>query len=182
MSNVWKDAEGRDWEFRVDTMSVVRIKQKTGKNIARIGDDNDDENVLGEILDDPVFFFEVAECILRDKLDERGMTAVDFFNAMTTEDDMMESARACVEGVLSFFPMPKRTPLLKAFRLTWKLGREREALEVGKVAAELADEKLEAIVTRCMDTAEAEAMERRKRRRKNEKQFKTGATNTGTTD
>ncbi len=125
------DTDGREWVFTVDVFHIQRCKRETGVHLAKLFEPEDQEKpgmTLGEVIDDPVLFFDVCCSLLQDQMKSRDVSAEELGKALGDEERVAEAVRALIDGIIEFFPERKRRVYRAALSKIWKLGKEKQEI------------------------------------------------------
>jgi len=104
------DTLGRDWNICVNVGTVRRAKDETGIDILALMDfpkKDGEQTPLQVLTADPMKVVGVVAAICEGQLKERGIDAVAFAEAFTGET-LEKATDALLEGVVDFFPQPRR--------------------------------------------------------------------------
>ena len=129
----WKDTAGREWVFVCNVLTMARVKKECGVDLTKAISEG--STVIEDVIGDVAVFFDVVTTLLRDQMNDRGVSLEDLGASINDEDVVTEVAKALVEGIINFFPPNRREPLKRAFRKLWDLSKEQHNLEAEKAIA-----------------------------------------------
>lgn len=105
MTHAFKDAEGREWQLKLNVGSLTRARDLAD---VKLGDGVE----LARIADDPALFGRVLYALLKPQIDEKGISPEDFAEAF--DGDVVQAAtEALMEEICLFTPPAKRAMLRK---------------------------------------------------------------------
>jgi hypothetical protein len=106
------DTQGNAWTVDVNYSSLRRVKGITGIDLTKLVDPKAD--VLGQLTSDQFILFDCLVAVLQPQLDEKGVTAEQFGDALD-EESADKAAVALIEAIIDFFQEGKRMLLKRAF-------------------------------------------------------------------
>lgn len=96
----FKDFSGREWQLRIDTTVIRRVRDKHGIDLAKI---LSSQTELNRLADDVVLLVDVLYAICEPQANTRQIDAESF--AIGLSGDSIESAtHALMEAIIDFFP------------------------------------------------------------------------------
>ena len=112
----FKDKIGRQWICRVDVAAIRRVRALCNLDLANSivvhPDGTADTNVLQALASDPCLLVDTVFAVCKDQADRLAVTDVQFAEGL--DGDTIEAATlALMEGIVEFFPLPKRRLLTK---------------------------------------------------------------------
>jgi hypothetical protein len=112
----FKDKLGRQWICRVDVAAIRRVRALCNLDLANSivvhPDGTADTNVLQALASDPCLLVDTVFAVCKDQADRLAVTDVQFAEGL--DGDTIEAATlALMEGIVEFFPLPKRRLLTK---------------------------------------------------------------------
>jgi hypothetical protein len=115
------DTTGRVWTISITVDTVRRVRNTTNIDLLEVAGGP----LIERLVSDPVLLCDVLFAVLRPEAEAKGVTDADFGRALAG-DAIDAATSALLEGLVAFFPTPKRRVLAKALeKLTaW----QREAL------------------------------------------------------
>lgn len=146
----FKDKLGRQWICRVDIAAIRRVRALCNVDLANSiivhPDGSVDTDVLQRLSEDPCLLVDSIFAVCKEQADKQGVTDTQFAEAF--DGDTIEAATvALLEGVIEFFPLPKRRLLT---RLLAQIRQRRQQAE--KMLAEIeADGTLDSILESAAD-------------------------------
>jgi hypothetical protein len=154
---VFRDAKGRDWTVVVDTTTVKPVRESLQIDLL-----DTSGRTLERLADEPALLVDVLWVLCRDEAKERGVTDIQFGQALVG-DSIDAATAALMEAVTDFFPSRKRDVLRRAAAMAERVRQkgtdmalakienpELEAKLLATMEAEM-DEKLQTLVTRLGD-------------------------------
>jgi hypothetical protein len=106
------DRPGRSWTVEINYTSLRRIKAATGIDLTRLVDPRSD--VMSRLTDNPFVLFDCLVALLQPQLNEKGLTADQFGEALD-EETAEHASVALIEATIDFFPERRRMLLKRAF-------------------------------------------------------------------
>jgi len=130
----FRDNQGRTWAIDVNVDAVKRVRQLLDVDLLKAAEGE----LLAKLAGDPVMLVDVIYAICKPEVDRQDITNEDFGRAMAG-DAIERATEALLEGLVDFFPNPKRAPLKKA------LGKLRtlEALALTRANRMLDSDRME---------------------------------------
>jgi len=132
---VFKDRDGRDWHADVTIASVRRVRD-SGIGVDLLDVTDQTKNVVERLLDDPVLLVAVLHEVCRPEIEQRGVTADGFGEALSDGEVIDAATTALLDSLAHFIPSHRgramATAAVQAMRLTDDLGLTEtisEALE-----------------------------------------------------
>lgn len=112
----FKDKIGRQWICRVDVAAIRRVRALCNLDLANSivvhPDGTADTSVLQALASDPCLLVDTVFAVCKDQADRLAVTDVQFAEGL--DGDTIEAATlALMEGIVEFFPLPKRRLLTK---------------------------------------------------------------------
>jgi hypothetical protein len=154
---VFRDAKGRDWTVVVDTTTVKPVRESLQIDLL-----DTSGRTLERLADEPALLVDVLWVLCRDEAKERGVTDIQFGQALVG-DSIDAATAALMEAVTDFFPSRKRDVLRRASAMAERVRQKGTDLALAKIEnpeleakllatmeAEM-DEKLRTLVTRIGD-------------------------------
>lgn len=130
----FNDSEGRSWNVRVTVSTVRAVRDALDVDLM--------EAVEGKLLDrlssDPVLLVDVLYVVCRTEADGRGVTDMQFGEAMAG-DAIEHATMAFLEAIVDFFPNPRdRQNMRKVMAATFKaMDKARDLIENRLASGEL---------------------------------------------
>lgn len=107
--NKFVDATGREWAVEVNVATIKRVRSLAGVNLLEV--------VEGELIErlsgDPVLLCDVLCAVCRPQA-QREDVSDEAFGEGLAGDAIAEATAALIEGLVAFFPEPRRRLLEKA--------------------------------------------------------------------
>lgn len=105
----FKDSEGREWRVAVTVTAVKRVRDIAGVDLLGVADGK----LLEDLINDPVKLVDTVYALCEPQAQERGVSDAQFGEAMAGEA-IDAATEALLEGLVGFFPNPKRRALRAA--------------------------------------------------------------------
>ena len=130
---VFKDANGRDWEVVLNVFQMKRVRAALGVDLINVIELDKDGQVRVDMIDrianDPCLLVDILWVLVQDQAMRSGVTDEQIGTALAG-DAIEGAAKAFLDELVDFFPGAKRLFLAKAVGLARKFGGElKEALE-----------------------------------------------------
>jgi hypothetical protein len=138
MPTVFADNKGRKWDVMVNVSTVKRVRSLTSVDLMSVVEGKD---LLVRLSSDPILLCDVLFAVVKPQADAGSVTDEDFGSSLAG-DAIADAANALLEGIINFFPSPKRTILdaqlkkLKSFE-TAILQKAQERLDSPEMEAHI---------------------------------------------
>lgn len=139
------DNNGRDWQVKVNPITLGKIEQATGASFS--ADPEDGEGPIVRIATDCMYAFQVLWVLCEAQANERGVSSEDFGDALV--GDVLGKAQAALcEAIAEFYPdAGRRDAVRRVFRvlksaeekLLAKANQQLDGLDVDKLVSEVMD-------------------------------------------
>jgi hypothetical protein len=130
----WTDSDNRSWSCAITVATVKRVQQLAEVNLLEAFD-----GLLMKLADDPVSLANVLYAVCKLQADERGVTDEQFGELLGGET-IEAATTALVQGIIDFFPNPRRQVLKQIWAKTQKARQAVTDLAVEKVESPQLDE------------------------------------------
>lgn len=130
---VWTDNTGRSWSIVIDPVSLKRVKDLAGVNLVA---DLVDAKLFSNLATDPVLLCAVLYALCKPQADAANVTPEQFGHALTG-DAVGAATDALLEGLIDFFPNPRRRMVLRKSLVKMH--------EIDELELRLADERVEGL-------------------------------------
>jgi|11BtaG_2_1085332.scaffolds.fasta_scaffold84226_2 hypothetical protein len=134
------DNGGRDWQVKVNPITLGKIEQTTGESFS--ADPEDGEGPIVRIATDCMYAFQVLWVLCEAQANERGVSSEDFGDALV--GDVLGKAQAALcEAIADFYPDPARR---EAVRRVFSVIKAAEAKLLAKASKQLDDLDVDQLV------------------------------------
>ena len=128
--HIFKDNQGRSWEFALNVWEMKRIRAALGLDLVNAVVVGKDGNVQADLVDrvanDPCLLVDILWVVCEAQAKEDGVSDIDFGSSLAG-DAIEEATRAFLDELVDFFPGARRLFLRKAVDLARKFAAETGA-------------------------------------------------------
>jgi len=137
----FKDNADRTWTVAINVDCIKRVKNLLEVNLLEAVEGKLVERLVG----DPILLCDVLYAVCKPEADAQGVSDVEFGRAMAG-DAIEHGTTALLEGLVDFFPQPKRQVLAKALTKLRQLEAKAVDLAHRRLDDPRLDQQLEAIL------------------------------------
>jgi hypothetical protein len=110
---VFKDRTGRDWHVDINVSALRRIRT-SGLNVDLLDVTDSSKDLVQRLLDDPVLLVGVLYEVCRPEIEQRGVTAEEFGEALSDGGVIDAATTVLLESLANFIPSHRGRAMAQA--------------------------------------------------------------------